>query len=105
MSSDAVKTVRCNNCGEWFDARAGACYLCGEERPEYNHALKVAVETERMNSALNTQLSAARMEQRADQMVRSGALNGNAGGQRIYPGADNVAKSIREKLTRDGMFS
>lgn len=69
--SEAVTTRKCKNpeCGEWYDARAAACYLCGTESEEYNHALKKAVETTRLNSALAFQTNVAGAEARAGQMI------------------------------------
>lgn len=73
MSDDAATTRKCQNpeCGEWYDARAPACYVCGAEDREYNNALKKAVETSRLNGALAAQMSNANAEARAETTLRS----------------------------------
>lgn len=74
--ADAPKQRCCQNCHEWYDARASQCYLCGEEAPEGNYALKKAVETERLNTNLSRQANQVRGEAAAtrtlDQARRAG---------------------------------
>lgn len=98
MSDEAIKQVCCPSCHEWYDARAGACYLCGEARPDYNAALANAVHTERVNSALSRQAGFANVEKRIGSMVPSGGMGGKAGPSRLYPGAEGLAKRIREQV-------
>lgn len=110
MNSDSsVKTVRCNGCGEWYDARAGSCYLCGVERPDHNAALAAAVHETRLNSALNIQAGAARAEAQASSMVAAGTFDhrrgGHGGTQAVYPGARGLEQSIRKQITESGMLA
>lgn len=72
MTEETGPTTRkCTACGEWYDARASACYVCGEEARQYNHALKMAVETSRLNGALAQQQSYAAGEARAEATLRA----------------------------------
>lgn len=79
MSEDAEPTVppgatttrKCNSCGEWYDARSSSCYLCNAEEREYNLALKRAVETERLNSALSKQMAGVRREATAESILNA----------------------------------
>lgn len=76
--TESATTRKCKNCGEWYDARAAACYICGDEDREENYALQKAVETSRLNGALSSQLGAVRGEQRAEQLFRSARNSGTA---------------------------
>lgn len=99
---DAVRTVRCNGCHEWYDARASSCYLCGEERPEQNIALIRATNMERLNGALRSQAQAIGPEAQATRMIPSGNLQGKTGPSKLYPGAGAVAAGIKRKLVEGG---
>lgn len=103
--TDAAKQVRCNGCGEWYDARAASCYLCGHDRPEYNAAIINAVHTERVNSALARQAGVAAAEKRVSSQIPQNAA-GKTGPSRLYdiPGARDLAASIKSKLQEGGAF-
>lgn len=60
-------TRKCNECGEWYDARAKSCYICGEEDRQLNIAAIKAAEASRMNGALAAQMSSLQGEARAEQ--------------------------------------
>lgn len=95
--TDPVKTVCCPNCHEWYDARAGTCYLCGTERPEYNAALANAIHTERVNTGLTRQAATASAESR----IRTpNGSQGGTGPSTPYntPGYRDLAASIKSKL-------
>lgn len=104
MSSEPVTTRRCNECGEWYDARFPACF-CGAEKPEHNNALVKAAHESALHSATTRQLAAAGAEARATSMVSSRALDGRRGTQGIYPGARGLEQSIRQKLHDVGMLA
>lgn len=106
MNSDSsVTTVRCNGCGEWYDARAGSCYLCGVERPDHNTALVRAAHESRLSDNLGKQMQGVSAEARATQMVSSRSMDGRRGTQGVYPGAGGLEKSIREQLKSVGMLA
>lgn len=93
----AAQQVCCANCHEWYDARASACYLCGQERPDYNAALANAVHTTRLNSALSRQSGVARAE---GQIRAPNGSGGGAGPSTPYnvPGYRDLAASLKSKL-------
>lgn len=97
--TDSPNQRLCLDCNEWIDARAQTCYLCGAEGNEYNHALKKAVETTRLNSALSSQVGAVRGEAAAEQRLRSARNSG-----RPYDGAlptagyDGLVSNIKKSL-------
>lgn len=103
--TDAVKTVCCASCHEWYDARSPACYLCGEARPDYNAALANAVATERMNGALMKQNSFAAAERQVGSQIPA-SPRGAAPSDRLYnlPYAKSLAANIKAKLQDGGAF-
>lgn len=97
-TTEAVATqVCCASCHEWYDARAAACYLCGQERPDYNAALANAVHTTRLNSALSRQSAGARAE---SQIRTPNGAQGGSGPSTPYnvPGYRDLAASLKSKL-------
>lgn len=76
--TDPTTTRKCTACGEWYDARAPACYVCGGEDREYNNALKKAVDTSRMNGALSAQMATASNEARAEATLRAARQSNSA---------------------------
>lgn len=102
MTDEPVKTVCCPKCREWYDARAGACYLCGEERPDTNIALIRAQHATALNTATSRQMALAQAEARVTSMIPSDA-RGKTGPSRLYPlpGAQNLAASIKSQVFGD----
>lgn len=99
--SDAPTTRKCQSCGEWYDARAPACYICGAEDREYNHALKKAVETSRLNGALSGQMQYANAEARAEQTLRAAKSGGSDSFARARPnvrGYNDLVQGIKNSL-------
>lgn len=100
--SDAPKQVRCNNCHEWYDARANACYLCDHPRPEVNVALINAAHATSVNSHLSQQVARANSERR----IRTPrGTEGGSGPAQLYnvPGARDLAARIKTKLREAGV--
>lgn len=100
--ADSPNQVCCSACHEWYDARASSCYLCGEDRPDHNQALKNAVNTERLNSALSRQARYAG----AEKGIRTPGPQGGTGPSDLYrvPYASDLAASIKDKLQQGGAF-
>jgi hypothetical protein len=102
VSDDAPKVVLCNDCKMWFDATLAQCPSCDHERPGVNVALKNAVQTERLNSALSRQTGFAAADKRAEQQFRSAANTGDASVANRplnnYPGYSNLVGSIKQQL-------
>lgn len=89
----------CTSCNEWIDARATTCYLCGEDKAEYNHALKKANDMARLNGALSSQLGTVRGEMAAEQRIR-GARNTVTGHVGALPtaGYQSLQGKIKQAL-------
>ena len=100
--ADAPNQRLCKNCKEWYDARAPACYLCGEEASKPNEALVVA----QMNGALARQVGYAQADQRAQQQFDTARRTNNADlanrPLRGYPGYGELVGSIKRKLQESG---
>jgi hypothetical protein len=100
--TDQPKVVLCNDCKMWFDASLPSCPSCERERPEVNQALKNAVATERLNSALSRQVSYANADKRAEQQFRTARNTGDSSladrPLNNYPGYSNLVGSIKQKL-------
>lgn len=103
-ADDPVNQRLCKSCGEWYDARAQACYLCGEEASERNDALQKAVETTRLNSALARQVGTANAEGAAAQQFRSARATGRGHDQplRGIPGYSGLVGEIKRGLAESG---
>jgi hypothetical protein len=107
--SDSPNQVLCNSCKEWYDARASACYLCGEERPDVNAALKRATETAQLNGALSRQVANANAERRAEAQFRQAHNTGRADiADRPLTGVSgysDLVGSIKAKLQNENFGS
>ncbi len=104
--SEAVTTRKCKNCGEWYDARASACYICGQESEEYNHALKKANDLSRLNGALSTQMNIAGAEARAGSMLGTAPPGGGTPrytGRLPVAGYNSLHTRIKNALEESGM--
>jgi hypothetical protein len=100
--SEGVTTRKCSNCEEWYDARASSCYFCDAEERETNSALKKAVETTRLNSALAQQMSGVNREAAAERMLASaksdktGAAYARA--RPPLPGYGDLVEGLKDSL-------
>lgn len=101
--SEAATTRKCKSCGEWYDARAAACYICGEEDREENYALKKAEDTSRLNGALSKQLGFAQADAGAERLLNQGKRSGNYhSGSLAVPGYKTLVGSIKQALAEQG---
>lgn len=100
--ADAPNQRLCKNCKEWYDSRAAACYLCGEEASKPNEALVVA----QLNGALARQSAYARADAAAEAQFRQARNTNNADianrPLHNYPGYGQLVGSIKRQLRESG---